>query len=527
MVSNAADLVIETPPATSPVKTTGTLVAACLAVCLAQIGLVLPAAINGVIQQTLHTSGSQLTWISAAFLVPTAILELTFGVLGDLFGRKRLLVFGGAVAALGYLISATAGSAAQLITGQAVSGLGAAALFPASLALVVACTPGPRERARGLASWTTALSLGAFIAPLLSGSIVEYTSFRWAFGAVGVLALVSVIVGALFSAESSAPRGRSLDWPGQITITGALLALLYGIIQGPADGWSSAPITGAFVASLALFTAFIAVETRAESPMLRLDLFRIPAFAASAVVAVIGMFGFLGGAYDLSIRVGAIQHQSPLQAAMPFLVIQGITPFIWPLLVRLLQRVSPGLILFVGFLSMAAGQLWLSRVPISDTSLLPILGPLVLNGVGFGLVVSALTAAAVNTVPNTMTGMASATASLVRDLGQTLGPAIIGAVALSIAATDLAAKLGSAGLTEAQQHVVGAVAAEGGPLAVLSAPLGPVSAKVAPLAADSLASGYNTGLLVTAVACLAAAAISAVFLRKNADAPEPVTLNGH
>jgi MFS family permease len=514
MVSSAADHPA-TPPsrlsgrAANGPRQAGSLLAACLAVCVAQIGLVLPAAINGVMQQTLHTTGAQLTWISDAFLVPAAILELTFGVLGDLFGRKRLLVAGGLVAALGYLVSATAGSAAQLIAGQAVSGIGAAALFPASLALVAAITPTPRSRARGLASWTTALSLGAFIAPLLSGAIVEYTSFRWAFAAAGLLALASAVISLLTARESSAPQGRSLDWPGQLTIAGALLALLYGAIQGPADGWGSPRIVAALAAAFCLLIAFVVVERRATAPMLHLNLFKIPAFAAAAVTSVIGMFAFLGGAYDLSIRVGAIQHQSPLRAAVPFLIIQGVTPFVWPLLARLLHRVSPGQMLVPGFIVIAGGQVRLAGIPATDASLTSLTGPAVLNGLGFGLIVSAMTAA----VPATLTGMASATASMVRDLGQTLGPAVIGAVSLSIAATRLSGSLATAGLTVPEQHLVGAVAAQGGPLAVLSAPLGPVSAKAAPLAAQSLAQGYNDGLVVTAVACLLAAVIAAVFLR--------------
>ncbi|WP_329309822.1 MFS transporter [Streptomyces sp. NBC_01262] len=506
--------------APSPARHTGTIIAGCLAVCLAQIGLVLPAAINGVIQRTLQTSGAELTWISDAFMVPAAVLALTFGVLGDRYGRKKLLVYGALVAGAGYALSATASSAGQLIAGQAVSGIGAAALFPASLAVITANTPTPAARARGLASWTTALSLGAFIAPGLSGAAVEYASFRWAFAIVGVLALLTAAASGRLAAESRAPGARSLDWPGQIAIAVALLALLYGIIQGPSDGWGSAPVVGAFVASAAFLAAFIRREHRTERPMLRLDLFRIPAFTASSVATVVGMFGFLGGAYDLSIRVGAIQHQSPLRAAVPFLVIQGVTPFIWPLLVRLLHRIGPGPMLVTGFISLATAQLWLRSLPVSDTSLVPLLGPLVLNGLGFGLVVSALTAAAVNLVPPSSTGMAAATTSLVRDLGQTLGPAIVGAVALSTAATRFAGNLGDAGLTGAEHHVVGAVLEEGGPLAVLSAQLGPASAKVAPIAQKALADGYNTGLLITAIACLAAAVISAVFLGLRSTTPD-------
>lgn len=496
----------------APARHTGTIIVGCLAVCLAQIGLVLPAAINGVMQRTLQTSGAELTWISDAFLVPAAVLALTFGVVGDLYGRKKLVVGAALLAAVGYLVSATSDTPAQLITGQALSGIGAAALFPASLSMITAVTTTPAERAKGLASWTTALSLGAFIAPLLSGGLAERVAFQWAFGVTGVLAVLTAVAAWLLATESSAPEGRSLDWPGQIAIAVAMLALLYGIIQGPSDGWGSAPIVLSFVGFAVFFAAFVWVEYRSAAPMLRLELFRIPTFAASAAMAVIGMLGFLGGAYDLSIRLGVIQHQSPFRAAVPVLIIQACTPFIWPVLVRLLHRVGPGPMLVTGFLAMAAGQLWLRAVPIHETGVLPILGSLILNGVGFGLVVAAITAAAVNTVPHSLTGMASATTSLVRDLGQTLGPAVIGAVALGMATSQLTGSLADAGLTPKEQGIASTVLHEGGPLALHTADLGPLSAKLAPYTTDALAHGFNNGLILTAAACVVAAVIAAVFI---------------
>ncbi|MCD9875686.1 MFS transporter [Streptomyces guryensis] len=510
----------ETAPAAAA-RHTGTIVAGCLAVCLAQIGLVLPAAINGEMQRALQTSGAELTWISDAFLVPAAILALTFGVVGDRYGRKKLVVGAALLAAVGYLVSATSATPAQLITGQAISGIGAAALFPASLAMITAITTTPAARARGLASWTAALSLGAFIAPLMSGGIVEHGPFQWAFGVTGVLAVITAGAAWLLGTESSAPEGRSLDWPGQITIAVALLALLYGIIQGPSDGWSSAPVVASFVTFAVFIAVFVVVENRSAAPMLRLSLFRIPAFAASAAMAVIGMLGFLGGAYDLSIRLGVIQHRSPFEAAIPVMIIQACTPFIWPLLVRLLHRVGPGPMLVTGFLAMAAGQLWLRALPIHETALPPMLGPLILNGVGFGLVVAAITAAAVNVVPQNLTGMAAATTSLVRDLGQTLGPAVVGAVALGMAASRLTGSLADAGLTPKEHGIVSAILHEGGPLALHSVDLGPLSAKLAPYTTDALAHGYDNGLILTAAACVTAAVIAAVFVgfRPSGNAP--------
>ena len=505
------DVVEKTPSRLS----VGTLIAGCVAVFLAQTGLVLPAAVNGVIQQTLHLSGSQLTWVSDAFLVPIAMFSLTFGVFGDRYGRKKMLVIGSLLMLAGYLVSAAGGPVQQLWTGQVLCGIGAAALFPSSLAIITASTPRPADRAKGLAAWTTALSGGALVAPPLAGGAVEFGSFYWAFGAVAVLAAVSAVLTVLLTTDSSAPEGRSLDWPGQITIAGALLALLFGVIEGPGRGWGSTVVVTAFVLAAALLAAFIVVENRTERPMLRLDLFRIPAFAGAAVVAVAGMFGFLGGAYALSIRLGVIAHQTPLQAAVPFLVIQGVTPFVWPLLVRLLRRVGPRIMLVAGLLAIAAGWVWLDALPVAASTLLAMLPALLLLGFGFGLLVSAITAAAVNVVPIELAGMASGTTSVVRDLGQTLGPALIGSIALSQSASMLAPELATLPLPDAAQHAVDAVFAAGGPLAVATAPLGQASTVVGPVARQALEHGYGIGFQVSAAACVFAAIVAAIFIRKG------------
>jgi MFS family permease len=372
------------------------------------------------------------------------MLSLTFGLLGDLYGRKKLLVSGSIAMTIGFALSTASRDVHLLWAGQAVAGIGAAILFANSLALVTSATPGARQRARGLAAWTTALSTGALVAPLMSGLVTEHASYHWAFGVSAVVAAATVSTGLLFARDSRAAEGRALDWPGQATIAGSLLALLFAVIEGPELGWTSPWVLGAFLLFAALLAVFIMAETRTATPLLRLSLFRIPSFAAAAAVSVIGMFGFLGGAYTLSIRLGVIQHQSTVRAAMPFVIIQGVTPFIWPLLVRLLRLIGPRLMIVTGLVAIAAGQLLLAGTSIDATGIGSILVCLILNGVGFGLLVSALTAAAVNSVPLRLAGMASATSSMMRDLGQTLAPAVIGAIALSQAASVALAGLATA-----------------------------------------------------------------------------------
>ncbi|MBW8792866.1 MAG: MFS transporter, partial [Streptomyces sp.] len=295
--------------------TSGTLAAVVLAVCLAQMALAVPSLINGLLQQDLAPSSAQLTWVADAFFLPVAALELGFGVFGDLFGRKRLLVGGAALIAVGSTVAvlvpgsgySTDTRVSLLILAQLLSGIGAAAIFPTSLAMVAAGTHTTASRARGVAIWAAALSIGGFLGPLLAGLSTKIHSgwagnanWRWAYVGVLVIAAVSALLSLAIARDSSAPEGRSLDWPGQITSTLGLFALLYAVIQGSESGWGSPQIVIAFLAAAVLLGLFVFVENRADAPLLLLSVFSNRAFAVNSVVTVIGMFGFLAIMYSTS-----------------------------------------------------------------------------------------------------------------------------------------------------------------------------------------------------------------------------------
>jgi MFS family permease len=489
----------------------GTLIASCLAVCLAQIALAMPATLNGLFQEDLHPVGSQLTWISDAFLLPVTVLELTFGVLGDLFGRKRLLIGGATLLTIGELVSSLAGGIPQLWAGQILSGLGGAALFPTTLAMVAAGTHTHRDRARGIATWAAALSTGGFVAPVIGGITATYGSWKWSFIVVTVLSVIVLGVCLLFAENSSAPEGRSLDWGGQVTILIGLCALLYGVIQGQSEGWGAPGVVIAFVVAVVFIALFVFAERRARSPMLRLDLFRNRAFTVASIIAVVGMFSFLGTAYATSIRLGAIQHQLPMITALAFVLLQGFTLVLIPVTSRLLEKVNPRWVLSGGLLLIAAGDFWASTADVR-AGFGALVGPLVLVGIGFTCAVTSITAVAVNTVPIHYAGMASASTSLLRDFGFTLGPAIVGAVALSKAASLFGADLAASALPGPVKAAAGQVAQAGGPLAVNSVPPTSPPGQAASLAVDALGQGYSLGYLVCAGAALVSALLAVVAL---------------
>lgn len=490
------------------------MVIACCGVVIAQMALSILSPLLGDIQRAYHANGSQLNWVSDAFLLPGAVLELSFGVVGDLFGRKRILVSGGALMLIGALIAFLSRTVPFIILGQAIMGLSAAALYPSALAMISAATPSSVPRSRGLAMWTLAMGVGSVAGPLLGGFIGDYADFRVAFAILAGLGLLFMIVAQTLATDSSAPEGRGLDWAGQGTIAVALFAVIYGIIQGPVRGWSSALIIICFVVAAVAFGMFLVAESRTRSPILRLELFRIPAFRGMAAVAVIGGFAFLGAGYSFTIRVSAIQRQSPLHAGlMTGVMFQVVAIILFPVLAVVIRRVSARWILAFGMACFAIGQFWIASMPIGTASIASAIGPDIILGLGFTCLMTGLVAAAMNAVPVHLAGMAAGATNLLRDLGTTFAPAILGTVAIASATRNITGTLAHTNLTPAAHHIAGGVMGEGGPLALLNAPLGPLSKTVSPIAEHGLWHGYSLVMVISAIAAVVAGIIAVTVLR--------------
>jgi hypothetical protein len=331
----------------------------------------------------------------------------------------------------------------------------------------------------------------------------------------------------LLSAESTAPEGRGLDIPGQITFAVGLIAVLYALVQGGEDGWGQPHIVIAVVLGLVFLGLFVAVERRVATPLLDLDIFRNRAFSVASVVTVVGMFAFLGACFSFSIWLGAVQHQSPARVGIPLLLIQAPAFLLIPVISRLLARVSARWLLTVGFALMAVGAWLASRLDVLDMSLVPMVAPALLIGVGFALSVSSFTAVAINTVPLHLAGMASATTNLLRDLGFALGPILVGAVALSTAGEQLGAALATADLPPDQAGAVTAVFEAGGPLALNSLPPDAPGAAAHQLALTSLGDGFSTAFVVCSIAALAATLLTLIGLSGRRRESQPTTESLH
>jgi MFS family permease len=516
-------------PSLLPRLATGTLVAAVAACFVAQIGVSIPATTQGYINQDLHVTSTTLTWVSDAFMVPVTVLELSFGVLGDLFGRKRLLAIGAALMALGGLLAFLTpenSGAGLLLTGQVISGIGAAALFPTSIAMIAAGTHTVHARAHALSIWAAALTAGGFVSPLIGGVLArvhhsggEFASWRWAFLAMAVLALISVVVTVVLARNSASPEGRSLDWPGQIAIAVALFALIYAVVQGAEDGWGSGVVVGGFVLAVVFLAIFVVIERRVDKPLIQLELFSNRMFTVSAVVTVLGMFAYLGTAYGTSIRLSAIQNYTPLKTSVGFVLLNIMGVVLFPVSTKMLQKLNPGWVLAAGMALIGIGDVALAAIPATHLGLAAVAVPLLVVGAGFKIAVTAITVVAVNSVPTSKAGMASGATSMVRDFGLTLGPAIVAAIALTTAASEITAKIAAS--PSLQKAVDGfnsstqippplKEAVNSGPLGANAIPNPPNPLK--DVAFHALSHGYGLAYLVCGLSALVAALIAALSL---------------
>ncbi len=493
--------------------TRGTFITTLLAVFAAQVGGVLVASLLGEISTSLAISGSQLTWVTAAYGVPTAVLTLSYGLIGDLFGHKKVLLAGTVLLTVGEVVNSFAGSIGVLLTGQAIAGLGAGAIFASALSLLSLLSPGAKDRAKAIALFTVAFGLGAAGGPLVSGLVVHFgASWRFAFVPVAALAVVTGLIALFACSDAKAPTARSFDWPGQITAAVAVLAGLFAVVEGPSLGWGSTPVVGGFVLAALALTAFIVVELRTAEPMLRLSLFRSPAFTGAALIALLGYGGFIGTVYALAVRLEVGQQYEALHSAVLLLVVQLVPLALSPFLGGILRRVSPRLLLSVGLLPMVAGQVWLSRIP-ADAGSWAYVPAMLLLGVGFTFLVSSITAAAVGAVPLHHSGMAAAGNSLIREYSGAMAAGVFGSIGLSVAATVLGNSLSSLGLPEPLQQVVDGIVGEGGPLALAAAPLPDALAAASAAGRDAIVQGYDVALLACAGAVFVAAVIGFTMLR--------------
>jgi EmrB/QacA subfamily drug resistance transporter len=251
-----------------------------------------------VIRTDLGASLESLEWTVNAYTLTFAVLLLTGAALGDRFGRRRVFAIGIGVFTLGSIAAALAPSVEALNIARAVQGLGGAIVMPLTLTILSAAVPASK-RGLALGAWGGISGLAVAFGPLVGGAVVEGLSWQWIFWLnvpIGVL-LIPLVLTRL--TESHGPAGR-LDFPGLGLASAGLFGIVWALIRGNAEGWTSLEIAGSLGLGLVLVAAFVAWELRAPSPMLPMRFFRSATFALANLSSLFMFFGMFGSIFLLS-----------------------------------------------------------------------------------------------------------------------------------------------------------------------------------------------------------------------------------
>lgn len=488
-------------------------------------------------QRELDAQVSDLQWIIDAYTLTFASFMLIGGSLGDLFGRKKFFMGGLVVFTLGSLACGMSESTEQLIAFRALQGLGAALLLPGSLSILTTTFHG-RQRGTAIGIWAAMSGLAVAVGPLVGGYIVEHYSWETIFFINIPVGILGFLLTALVVRESrDTTRPRRVDVPGLLTGTGGLFLLVYALIEGGVEGWTSDLILGAFAGSALLLIMFIVIEIKTSNPLLPLHFFRNPTFAASNLVAAAVFFALFGTTFFLALYLQNVRGFSPLETGVRLLPFTAAILLISPIAGKLSDKHGSRWLMTLGCLYAAGGMALLLRIEPNSSYEAIILPAFVVLGSGMALTMAPMTAAVMGSVDPRHAGVASAATNTTRELGGVLGIAVLGALVTSSFKDRLLENLTSAGIADpAAQSIVdrasGNAAAGGGTVEAFrgQVPAGTpdtVIAEVVSAAQDSFIEAIHSGLLVAVGFMLLAALVAAIFVRSHVtdEQVEPVTVD--
>jgi EmrB/QacA subfamily drug resistance transporter len=470
------------------------------------------------IQRDLDASLSSLQWVVDAYSLMLAAFLLTAGSLGDRLGRRRVFSLGFGLFTLASFLCGISGDPTLLNLARGLQGIGGAALFATSLALIGQEFHG-KDRATAFGVWGATVGGAVAIGPLIGGLITEHFGWEWIFFVNIPIGAVAILLTEVRLANVAAQDPQRVDLPGLATFSGGLFLLIFGLIRANPEGWGSAPIVASLGGSAALLLAFVAIEARSDHPMLDLDLFRKPAFNGVSAVA----FGLSAGMFAmflyLTIYMQGVLGYSPLETGLRFLPLTVLSFVASPISGKLSHRVPIRVLVGVGLGLVGIGLMLMHGLePDSDISAL--LPGFLVAGIGIGLTNPGIGQAAIAVVPAAKSGMGSGINTTFRQVGIATGVASLGAVFQSQVDSKLSALLPNApsGLAEA-------VSSGGTRAAATAAPPGR-RPEVVHAAKVAFVSGFNEILLIGAILCFVGAALGFALVRTSdfvvaEAAPEP------
>ncbi|MCZ2806232.1 MFS transporter [Modestobacter sp. VKM Ac-2983] len=460
------------------------------------------------LQRELAATQGELQWAIDSYILVFAGLLFSWGVIGDRIGRRKVLLAGLTIFALGSVLAASSDSALELIGWRALMGVGGAAIQPATLAVITNVFPAG-ERGRAIGLWAGASGLAVAGGPLAGGLVLEH--FWWgavfllgvpvaALGAVGVLTVVP---------ESRDPDPGRLDVPGVLLSIAALVGVVYGIIRGGSEGWGELQTWGPLAGGVVLLVVFIWWQRRTAHPALDVSLFRNPAFSAAAGALALNFFALQGATFYLVYYLQGVRGYSPLESGAALVPVALGIALTAPRTSGLAQRFGAKAVCATGFTLIALSFAGIQLLD-ADAPVWLVLADLALQGVGMGAVMAPATESIMSVVPREKAGAGAAVNNAVRQVGGALGVAILG----SVLATSYANRLGD----DVQALPAGARDQAGESIiATLSAvadaeAAGGETAAAAGAVVDPAREAFVGAMHLTAVGTAAAAVIAAVVV---------------
>jgi EmrB/QacA subfamily drug resistance transporter len=459
------------------------------------------------IQRELHASLSSLQWVVDAYSLMLAALLLTTGSLGDRLGRRRVFSVGFAVFTFASFLCGISGDPTLLNLARGLQGIGGAAMFATSLALIGQEFHG-RERATAFGVWGATVGGAVAVGPLVGGVITEHFGWEWIFFVNVPIGVTAIFLTERKLANVASPDAQRVDVPGLITFSVALFLLIFGLIRGNPEGWGSPLIVSCLAGAAILLASFVAIEARSDHPMLDLTLFRKPAFNGVSAVA----FGLSGGMFAmflyLTIYLQGVLDYSPLEAGLRFLPLTVLSFIASPIAGSLSHRVPIRVLLGIGLSLVGVGLLLMHGVTASS-DWTALLAGFLIAGVGIGITNPGIGQGAIAVVPPQKAGMGSGINSTFRQVGIATGVAALGAVFQSQVESKLTELLprAPAGLGE--------IVSSGGSRAAAAAVPPGVRPQVVQASNEAFVSGFNEIILIAAILSFVGAALGFALVRQR------------
>ena len=379
-----------------------------------------------VIRTDLHASITQLQWFVNAYTLPFAAFLLTASALGDRIGRRRMFLAGIVVFTLASLAAGMATESWQLTLARAVQGLGGAAVAPLALTLLAQAVP-DHMRTLAVGIWGGISGLGVAVGPVVGGAVVDGLDWHWIFWLNVPVGVVAVILAATVLEES---RGgaRRLDPLGLALSASGMLLLIWGVVDGPDHGWSSARVLTMLISGTVLISAFIAWQARNKHPMLPLSLFRSRGFSLVNVVTLTFSAGTFGAVFLLAQFFQVVQGLSPLDSGLRTLPWTMAPMVVAPLAGLFGDRIGQRNLIFAGQVLLAGAILWMGLTTSATVSYSHLVAAFAMAGVGMGLTFAPISTMALASVTEQQRGVASGASNTIRELGVAVGVAALASI---------------------------------------------------------------------------------------------------